>query len=881
MSIESPDLGPVALAVDVGVPVPPQQAPPAPPPVPPAGTDARMIHDEKLLIGQTRRDRTGANGDLPWCGLGLSGGGIRSASLCLGVLQALAQRDLLKRFDYISSVSGGGYIATSLQWWWSRPREDSPDPQTVTATFGVGPDDFPYGLARPVARPVPDANDQAAQAQEAVRQRAEKNLAFLRAHSSYLTPGSGLSVWAILGVLLRTIAISLLTWIPILTFFFVATTYPGDSFNAVAGRIGLWSPLGPYAPPQWMSSNCVEIDCDLRYPAIYALALWAFYAICLLFTGAALLFAFVSRAPQDSHGRLRTIFLHGVGAIAAVLVNYYILTHFSSLDLVTLLIAIGAWIYFGVAVLIVISELATTRSLNASYWVRRSIERLMGTAFIPSLALLAISTIPLVPYYLYQNALTKHATVGGLVGLVGGVASALYGYYTFLRNIVPGLVGQIAATAGSLAYLYATLVVAYLLSICLIHYRDLPIDWSSELFDGLVASIVVGFAIGLIANVNYVGFHRFYRDRLMEAFMPTDRSVTEVKTSYSPVGDNLSVAGLRAFFAAPTDLHKARPYPLINTNAILVNDEEETFASRGGDNFLISPLYVGSRATGWQDTADYIARNGPLTLASAMAASGAAANASAGYIGTGITMNPFVSAVMSLLNIRLGLWVGNPFRRDARRIRSIPTFLMAGIFPGIIGALHRRQSSFLELTDGGHFENLGLYELVRRELDVIFIVDGEEDPTISLASLVSAANRVEQDFKARLTLLAGMGPERLVMYPAERGYPLNVRYAEAPFLVGRLTYNSGRSGTLIYVKATVVKNIDFTTAGYLAANPTFPHQPTADQFFRPDQFDAYRLLGYESAMRLIADLDLVTTIGSSEAIWNTYASSAQRDLTIT
>jgi hypothetical protein len=478
---------------------------------------------------------------------------------------------------------------------------------------------------------------------------------------------------------------------------------------------------------------------------------------------------------------------------------------------------------------------------------------------------------------LWQYALTKHATAGAFFTLIGGVVSALYGYYTFLRNIVPGLVGQIAATIGSLAYLYATLIAAYLLSICLLHYRDLPIDWNSQLFDGLVASIVVGFAIGFIANINYVGFHRFYRDRLMEAFMPTDTSVTEVKTSYSPLADNLSVAGLRAFFAAPTELNKARPYPLINTNAILVNDEEKTFASRGGDSFLISPLYVGSRATGWQDTADYIARNGPLTLASAMAASGAAANASAGYIGTGITMNPIVSAVMSLLNIRLGLWVGNPFHKGARRIRSIPTFLMAGIFPGIIGALHRRQSSFLELTDGGHFENLGLYELARRELDVIVIVDGEEDPTISLSSLVSAARRIEQDFKARLTLVEGMGPERLVMYPAPKGYPLNVRYAEAPFLVGRLHYGSGRSGILIYVKATVVKNIDFTTAGYLAANPTFPHQTTADQFFSPDQFDAYRLLGYESGLRMIDELELATTIASSEAIWTAYAAAAEHD----
>ncbi|MEA2943798.1 MAG: hypothetical protein QOD09_4327 [Bradyrhizobium sp.] len=309
---------------------------------------------------------------------------------------------------------------------------------------------------------------------------------------------------------------------------------------------------------------------------------------------------------------------------------------------------------------------------------------------------------------------------------------------------------------------------------------------------------------------------------------------------------------------------------MVNTNAILVNDDNQKYASRGGDNFVISPLYVGSRATGWQASLEYIDRNGPLTVASAMAASGAAANASAGYVGTGITMNPLVSAVMSLLNIRLGLWVGNPLHRDARRVRTIPTFLMAGIFPGFIGALHRHDSSFLELTDGGHFENLGLYELVRRKLDVMVIVDGEEDPTISLASLVSAARRIEQDFGARLSLVADKGPERLVMYPAQKGYPSGVRYAEAPFLAGQVIYADGTAGTLIYVKATIIKELDFTTAGYLAANPAFPHQTTADQFFNPDQFDAYRLLGYESALRMIEGLNLTATIAEPASILTKY-----------
>ncbi|MEA2943797.1 MAG: hypothetical protein QOD09_4326 [Bradyrhizobium sp.] len=519
-------------------------------------TEARMLQDEKDLILQTRASRSGVAANAPWCGLGLSGGGIRSASLGLGVLQGLAEKDLLKRFDYVSSVSGGGYIATSLQWWWSRPREDppqKPDPATFVATFGVNAADFPYGPARPAARTPAAPDDAAAVEREKVTLRAEKNLAFLRAHSSYLTPGNGLSLWSILGVLLRTVAISLLTWIPILTACFIAVIYLGYVADGLATSANLPSPLAGLIPARWVSSKCRELACVVQYPAIFAVGLWLFYGISAIFAFAAILFAFVSRAPQNRSGRTKTVVMHGLGAVAAIFVVWYIATAYSSIDLTMLLIATAALIYAAVAILIVISELVTTKSLNASYWVRRSIERLMGSAFIPSLALLASSTIPILPYYAFQSASASHLTAGGVVGLISGVGSALYGYYTFLRNIVPGLIGQIAATAGSILYLYATLVLAYVLAILVVYYRWLSIDWSDWLFDGLVGAIVIGFAIGFIANINYVGFHRFYRDRLMEAFMPTDTSVTKVKADYSPIADNLSIADLQKFFVPPAN----------------------------------------------------------------------------------------------------------------------------------------------------------------------------------------------------------------------------------------------------------------------------------------------------------------------------------------
>jgi hypothetical protein len=831
----------------------------------PAASEQDVIDNEAVAISMHRSERLGETGAAPWSGIGFSGGGIRSATFCLGVLQALAERDLLKRFDYLSSVSGGGYIATSLQWWWGSPRDDGHGAGEIS--FGIGPSDFPYGPARPnpdfIGPPSPS------------QLRAEKNLAFLRAHSSYLTPGHGIGIWSILGVLLRTIIISSLTWLPILAACFVALSLVGYLIDLLFSWLNVLSPLLGVMPARWTEACKKELACDLRYSAIYAIGLWAFYIVTGIFVVAALLFALVSRAPQDNRNTTETVVKFGLASLACAGGIGWIVFGYDSRDTSMVLIAIALAVTCAVCGVIAGSELLTPKSLNASYWLRRTTERIMGLAFIPSLAVLVYSTIPIIPYLSIQYIRDHNigAAVVGLFGLLSGVGSALYGYYTFLRNIVPGLVGQIAATIAASIALYMTMAVAYVLGSLFLHYNDEELsNWKVYILVGIGGAMLLAFAIAVVANVNYVGFHRFYRDRLMEAFMPKDSAVQAMQSDFSPVADALSVGQLRRFFEAktPDDTWCARPYPLINTNVILISDDDQKVASRGGDSFLISPLFIGSTTTGWQDTLKYIELNGPFTLASAMAASGAAANASAGYIGTGITMNPLVSTVMSLLNVRLGLWTGNPGRRDSRRVRSIPTFLMTGLYAGL--SKHRRDSKFLELTDGGHFENLGLYELVRRKLEIILIVDGEEDPSISLSSLVSAARRIEQDFGARLDFPAGEGgPERLVMYPSNSGYPYGVKYAKAPFLVGTVTYNNGRRGALIYLKATIIRQMDFTTAGYLANNPAFPHQTTADQFFDPDQFDAYRFLGYESAIQMVTALDLQKSITCWRAVVDEYA----------
>src|SRR5215831_9522165 len=76
--------------------------------------------------------------DPPQSALCLSGGGIRSASFALGVLQALARLGLLFRFDYLSTVSGGGYIGSWLSAWRRHTGDDGTVLQSLT-TRAVDP----------------------------------------------------------------------------------------------------------------------------------------------------------------------------------------------------------------------------------------------------------------------------------------------------------------------------------------------------------------------------------------------------------------------------------------------------------------------------------------------------------------------------------------------------------------------------------------------------------------------------------------------------------------------------------------------------------------------------------------------------------------------
>ena len=167
-----------------------------------------------------------------WAGMALSGGGIRSATFCLGVLQQFAAKNLLSKFHYLSSVSGGGYISGSLYWWWCNEN----------GKFGANSDNFPYGTP---------------EQQLGTNLDGERNLRYLASNGNYIISGGRHFSWSAFAMLIRVILTSLLFWLPVITMIFIImrreiilfTELPKVEINDLALEGTAFSAVGPIAIP--------------------------------------------------------------------------------------------------------------------------------------------------------------------------------------------------------------------------------------------------------------------------------------------------------------------------------------------------------------------------------------------------------------------------------------------------------------------------------------------------------------------------------------------------------------------------------------------------------------------------------------------------------
>jgi hypothetical protein len=690
-----------------------------------------VIAAEEAHILQGREEAKVPGKKDEFTGLAFSGGGIRSASFCLGVLQALVKGRLMKKFDYLSTASGGGYLGASLTWFL---RKGLP----WGGTAGVEPENFPFGRAGTGARNQ-DENPNAI-------------LDFLRQHGCYLTPNNQLDFVSFAAYALRTILVSLLVFFSLTTLLMLLLRSSG----LLESQPG----ISPLRPEYWsFHSN----DLILLQAALVLLALFALLSL----TGGLL------------------------------------------------------------------SRLAR------SYWLRVSGQQVLGLLLKLAGVCVLLGSLPVVKDLL-DDYLSAHIGAAGGSTLIG-TAIGWYRYYSqqkAARPKVEGGGGMMPIIAAGLI-IYGLALGAFILA----DWISRPELDSRTYLTAVVALVLTGLGLGWAVNINQFSLHRMYRDRLMETFTPDLKSVQENRWGMATEAD-------KALLENMCQPPNRRPYHLINANLVLSDSETAKYRGRGGDNFLLSPLYCGSDATGWRRSQAYMKKlggRGGVTLPTAMAVSGAALNPNAGNSGRGVTRNPWVSILYTLLNLRLGYWMVNPRVEAGLKTAN---FLVPGLWQSVIGnvlnfGLNEKQP-FLELTDGGHFDNLALYELIRRRLKTILVCDGGADEKFTFDDLANVIERVRVDFGARIQFQDPEFDLNGVLPGSAGDETTDVRYqtAKRGFAVASVSYADGSEGVLIYIKATMIRGLSTDLYSYKAANPKFPHEPTLDQFFDEVQIEAYRELGY-------------------------------------
>jgi hypothetical protein len=210
----------------------------------------------------------------------------------------------------------------------------------------------------------------------------------------------------------------------------------------------------------------------------------------------------------------------------------------------------------------------------------------------------------------------------------------------------------------------------------------------------------------------------------------------------------------------------------------------------------------------------------------------------------GFHSSPSLTFLMTLFNVRLGRWCGNPAVRDAWR-RAKPRSGFLYLVKELLGFTNA-SSNFLYLSDGGHFENLGIYELVRRRCRLVVAVDASADGELRFGDLGNAVRKCYTDLNIEIDL---------DVKKIERG---ENGLSSAYCVAGKIRYSAEHpgapDGTLLYIKPSLLGNEFVEIFNYHQTNKAFPHQTTMDQWFDETQFESYRALGHHVGRTVFATL---------------------------
>ena len=835
-------------------------------------------------------------------GLALSGGGIRSATFNLGVLQALAKHRLLARMDYLSTVSGGGYIGSWLSAWIHRHPEGLPGVQ----------DAIREGLAG--------------------RGNEPGEVSWLRDYSNYLMVRLGFfsgDSWATIAIYLRNLCLNLTLivaclglamlmprvlmlalgrvpehWFGPISFALLVVVVGFIAVNLqrtdrvrdwARGHFGVLTFIvlpGTIAALMLAHALLVDLPGAVHVRALLThawpgtipmhLASWVLTGA-ILYTipwvvGAILSVAFPA---QNARPRFRWIFVLPWAPVSGALLGVLCYGYSRlAVDIVNAHPLAGFWLVtgFGSAALVAIFCVSLVLHIGLvsrgfSEDVREWWARLGGWATLATLLwvsgfALVIYAPPVVAFMGDWIAALGLGWIGStLMGvLLGRSAATGVKSSRLLEHITVALpfvfvAGLVVAVAVGM---HALLVPAG--AICDFSGSLEDLDYTRTAFEqktetaycelALADKTILGlwiaalgslaFVLQLRVDVNVFSLGPLYRNRLIRCYLGASRRSAREPHPFTGFdrNDDLRLADLAGAAGEVGPTRCQRPYPIINTAINLTSGQKLAWQSRKAAAFAFTPLYCGYQmpeegSTRWVGryclTRDYVSGpkyqnlRGSIALSNAVTISGAAASPNAGYHSA-----PSVAFLLTVFNVRLGSWFQNPRRPEIWR-QPGPSHALRPLLSELFG-LSNDRSDFVYLSDGGHFENLGIYELVRRRCRFIIACDASCDPDMTFEDLGNAIRKCRIDFDVdieidtrALTPVPGIGHS---LHHCALGL---IRYDRAD--------PRERTGYLLYVKASMSGDEPQDVEQYRNHHPRFPHQSTTDQFFDEAQFESYRSLG--------------------------------------
>ena len=705
-------------------------------------------------------------------GIALSGGGIRSATYSLGVLQGLARHRWLGCFDYLSTVSGGGYIGSFWSTWRARPNIGATAEAEMAGPGKDGP------------------------------------LRHVREFSNYLSPRQGLLSYDTGRLVTAPIAATL----PSLMIVLASIVLVVQGWSLLA-----WLVVGDgYAPgisvPGWLTGGSMLVILTTITLVVTEVVWWRHepgadsytrhgYAPAAL--GAIALTAFIwSYASPELAPPFR---LEGLP----------LYRNHSFADVSMLLTPAATWLTV-LLIYVGIRAVASPWTSTAARVQMRSAADRVAARLILLIGLCGASALLWsASMYFYNPA---RISTGLDATALSTLIVSLSGLFIWARKLIgrdPNkMLGPavIARLRPQLPKLLATAVVILLfmsMSIMLAVWQD-----RQMLVAAVSGALVITFAALLTFQPNRIGLHSFYRSRLSRAYLGASNPRTQgKKATEEGRGDDVVL----------TDLATHKPLHLICCAANdLTPTEPLSTLGRGAVSAVLSPVgfSVDDKWKKWDREEE------PVKVGAAITASGAAFNSLMGSYSKKLGLP--VVFLMAALNMRLGMWLQHPHAKSKQSKEwTLPGILF---FKELLGFSNASRGD-VHLSDGGHFENMGVYELLRRRCKYILAVDCGADGNFEFNDLANLVRKAREDFICDIEI--DLSPLR----KDEKGF------SKSAFVRGIIRYDDGTSGTLLLFKPTLTGDEPVDIMNYRVRNVNFPAETTGDQFYDEAQWESYRRLG--------------------------------------